>query len=280
MKSPSHGKRLFIGIDRGGTSVRYCLMDSAGRTIKMVKLPSVDIRKFPAQIKCALDRENVPPSSHAVIATRGAISKHWKIPFLKNALKGRLKNLEVISDLQAAYCAALEPGEGFLLLSGTGSAAFALTVEGRPLLSGGLGPALGDEGSGFWIGKTWLAAERGISEIPDRNNIRKTAAHAREEIDLAMRKDPVASGVVELAALRLSETACRLLPELSSGKTISVTWGGSVMENAFFRKRVISALKLMHPKLNFKQKRPRRTPAEAAALLALKRFKGDCRADR
>jgi len=280
MKSPAHGKRLFIGIDRGGTSVRYCLMDAGGRTIKTVRLPSSDIQGFPAQIKSVLDGESVPRSSHAVIATRGAISKRWKIPFLKNALKDRLEKLEVIPDLQAAYCAALEPGEGILLLSGTGSAAFALTAKGKAVLAGGLGPAAGDEGSGFWIGKTWLAAERGISLIPDRNNIRKTAAHAREAIDLAMRGNITAYGVVELARLRLCETAGQLLPAVSTGKTISVTWGGSIMENAFFRKGVLATLKLTHPELYFKEKRPRRTPAEAAALLALKRFKGGCSADR
>lgn len=278
MNRDAHGKRLFIGIDRGGTSVRYCFTDSKGRRVKTVKLPSGAIEDFPCQIKQVLDRENVSPASRAVIATRGAISKQWKIPYLKNALKSRLASLEVIPDLQAAYCAALAQGEGFLLLAGTGSAAFALTKKGSSVLCGGLGPARGDEGSGFWIGKTWLAAERGICVPPEQKKIRATAMFARKTIELAMRKDPTALGVVELARLRLCETACQLLDKSLPGKNVSVTWGGGIMDNAFFRKGVLAKLRLLRPGINFKEKKPRRTPAEAAARLALFGPKGGCRA--
>ncbi len=62
----------------------------------------------------------------------------------------------VINDAHAAYLGAFsEPGE-ILVISGTGSIAFSLSDRNEIKRRGGWGHLLGDEGSGFWIGKKVL----------------------------------------------------------------------------------------------------------------------------
>jgi N-acetylglucosamine kinase-like BadF-type ATPase len=61
------------------------------------------------------------------------------------------------SDLEAAREGAFEGRAGVLVISGTGSSALAGDGAGRTSRAGGLGPRLGDEGSGYWIAARTLA---------------------------------------------------------------------------------------------------------------------------
>ena len=63
----------------------------------------------------------------------------------------RVDRLEVVPDAEVLFEAA-EVEYGVALVSGTGSIAWARTREGDLIRAGGLGPLLGDEGSGYWLG--------------------------------------------------------------------------------------------------------------------------------
>lgn len=63
----------------------------------------------------------------------------------------------VTSDIDAAHAAALDGGDGIVVIAGTGS--IALGKRGtRTQRCGGWGPRFGDEGSGYWIGQACLRA--------------------------------------------------------------------------------------------------------------------------
>ncbi len=75
---------------------------------------------------------------------------------------------ELMNDVALAARAAFPDGGGVLLLSGTGSMAYAAGPAGT-IRTGGWGDLFGDEGSGFWIGRTaltWCSHERD-GRIPD-----------------------------------------------------------------------------------------------------------------
>src|SRR6185369_11356200 len=73
------------------------------------------------------------------------------------SLGGLASHVRAMSDVELAWNANFHRyGEGVLVVAGTGAIAFAKTAGRRPLRVGGLGPLLGDEGSGFWIGKQYL----------------------------------------------------------------------------------------------------------------------------
>jgi N-acetylglucosamine kinase-like BadF-type ATPase len=76
---------------------------------------------------------------------------------LREALRMRLAGaqVEVTNDAAIALRAAVPTGDGLLLVAGTGSIAYAEIGE-RQFRSGGLGHAIGDEGSGYAIGAATL----------------------------------------------------------------------------------------------------------------------------
>jgi N-acetylglucosamine kinase-like BadF-type ATPase len=71
--------------------------------------------------------------------------------------------VRVASDARTAHLGAFRGGPGALLVAGTGAVALAVDLAGAAYWAGGLGPVLGDEGSGGWIGREGcLAAARSI----------------------------------------------------------------------------------------------------------------------
>jgi glucosamine kinase len=71
--------------------------------------------------------------------------------------------VRVASDARTAHLGAFGGEPGALLVAGTGAVALAVDPAGASYWAGGLGPVLGDEGSGGWIGREGcLAAARSI----------------------------------------------------------------------------------------------------------------------
>ena len=67
-------------------------------------------------------------------------------------------NFIVDTDARVALTGAIGFGAGIVVISGTGSVGFGRNAAGEEARSGGWGPTLGDEGSGFWIAREGLAA--------------------------------------------------------------------------------------------------------------------------
>jgi N-acetylglucosamine kinase-like BadF-type ATPase len=64
----------------------------------------------------------------------------------------------VAADYEVALEAAVGPGVGVVLISGTGSVAFGRNAAGETARAGGYGPWIGDEGSAFEIGRRAVSA--------------------------------------------------------------------------------------------------------------------------
>jgi N-acetylglucosamine kinase-like BadF-type ATPase len=59
-------------------------------------------------------------------------------------------------DAAAAWAGALECQPGVIVIAGTGSIAFGVNAKNERAIAGGWGWLLGDEGSGYWIGREAL----------------------------------------------------------------------------------------------------------------------------
>src|SRR5439155_3352330 len=85
---------------------------------------------------------------------------------------------------------------GVLILAGTGSIVIGRDGARQWARAGGFGPLLGDEGSGFWLGRAWLrATTQGEDFLParrliqSRDPVRRIAALAPSVIARARRGD-------------------------------------------------------------------------------------------
>jgi hypothetical protein len=138
-------------VDVGGSTTRLVLVDERERIIENLSWPT-DVTELKDALKRTL------PESHSLysltIGLRGVWKKNEKRGWQKT-LRGLAAQIIVLSDVELAYRLALKNGDGILLNAGTGAIAFG--KKGKKFArAGGLGPFLGDEGSGFWLGKEFL----------------------------------------------------------------------------------------------------------------------------
>jgi N-acetylglucosamine kinase-like BadF-type ATPase len=181
----------------------------------------------------------------------------------------------VISDAEAAYHGALGERPGVLLLAGTGSIALGRDAQGRWARAGGLGPLLGDEGSAFWIGREWLRAtarRRGLRPArrlgvePDA--VTRVAALAPSVLRQARRGDRAARLIVATAHHALAQLVRWTARDLRLRPPVAVSWAGSLLRDAGFRRSVWRAARRQGVRLALV--RPRHDAVVAAARLAVR----------
>jgi N-acetylglucosamine kinase-like BadF-type ATPase len=196
----------------------------------------------------------------------------------RRALARRLRHLAprvvVISDVEAAYLAALGTVPGVLLLAGTGSIALGRDRRGRRGREGGLGPLLGDDGSAFAIGRAWLrggalspARARGIASGPDA--VARVAALAPGVLRRARRGDRPARRIVGEAQRALADLAARAARAVRLPEPVTLSWAGGLLEDARFRAGVWRRLRRRG--LRIRPTRPAAAAASPAAWRALLR---------
>lgn len=170
---------LGLGIDAGGTALRWCLANRTGALIARGELPPISGHIFSvdacsrAQVIIEALRDVVTPhgaparifagitgldaTSESADAYRRMFGVAFSLP---------THAITVDTDMVVAYRAAFQPGDGILIYSGTGSVAFHLAVDGSHIRAGGRGVIIDDGGSGFWIAKE---AVKALFRMEDRN---------------------------------------------------------------------------------------------------------------
>lgn len=274
MSALRHGERqLAIGVDVGGTWLRVVARDR-GRSVARVAVPVRDAPRVETFLRTLWRRRGWSGAVTAglVVASRGV----WTGPERRTAarrLRGLARRVHVLSDAEAALLGALDGGAGVLVLSGTGSIVIGRDARGRWARAGGLGPLLGDEGSGFWLGREWLGARardgnglaaRRIARQPDA--VARIAALAPRVVARARRGDPRARRIVREGQAQLAALTLRVTRQLGLPPPVSVSWAGTLLGNAWFRRGVIRAV--ARAGLSARWRRPVRSPVDAAARLA------------
>ncbi|HTR80554.1 MAG TPA: BadF/BadG/BcrA/BcrD ATPase family protein [Bacteroidota bacterium] len=164
-----------IGIDGGGTKTAGVIADLNGRHLfQHVSGPSnfqiIGAEKT-ARVVLSIVREccrsvGAKPKDVCAITIglagvgRPADRKKMlgALRILSSARKFQLRKLRVESDARIALEGAFNGGSGIVVIAGTGSVAFGKDDRGKVYRVGGWGRILGDEGSGYAIGKSALAA--------------------------------------------------------------------------------------------------------------------------
>jgi N-acetylglucosamine kinase-like BadF-type ATPase len=164
---------FFIGVDGGGTHTRAVVADA---TLAVLGRGSggpanAATRAFPRVVQAVTDaiadaaqHAGVDPSAAAAMACGLAGIEAAGIgPRLASALEEHYGHgkIFVTHDARIALAGALEgpvDSPGLVLIAGTGAIVFGRGPDGTEGRTGGWGPVLGDEGSGYFIARQGLAA--------------------------------------------------------------------------------------------------------------------------
>ncbi|MBX5162231.1 MULTISPECIES: BadF/BadG/BcrA/BcrD ATPase family protein [unclassified Rhizobium] len=153
---------LILGIDGGGSKVFVALADRSGRILRSARGRGVNPMDNPNWLE-ELEQHLLPfhnePKLMAVAAGLPAYGEVARLSALqRDAIQRGFPNAlrQVLNDVDAAHLGAFGGKPGILILSGTGSMAWARNAAGSSARIGGWGDLIGDEGSSHWIGQRAL----------------------------------------------------------------------------------------------------------------------------
>jgi N-acetylglucosamine kinase-like BadF-type ATPase len=275
MKRP----RFVIGMDGGGTKTAAIIADFRGNILahhvagaSNFQIIGVDkaVRVIYSLIReCCKSADASPDEVRSMTigltgAGRPSDQKRMAdgLRHYASSRKIKLKKVRIESDARIALEGAFKGGAGIILVAGTGSIAFGKDGEGNVHRVGGWGRILGDEGSGFFIGRYALAAVcrdldgRSAPTLLTKMIAKKFSLKSPTDIIAAVYKnnfdiatvaplvleasqenDAIAQEIIQLASLELVEHVrslvekLRLRPEEEVRKNISLSFIGGLIAN-------------------------------------------------
>jgi len=149
---------VILGVDGGGSKTLIAIADASGTLIRMARgdgINPLDNRRwredFEAQFRAF---GTVQDLAGAAVA----LPSYGEVEEISSAQRAATTSVlgpvaqRVLNDVDAAHIGAFAGGPGILILSGTGSMAWARDAAGNSFRVGGWGDLIGDEGSSHWIG--------------------------------------------------------------------------------------------------------------------------------
>lgn len=296
------GARPVIGLDGGGTATRVALADGDGRELLRRTGPAglVDPRRpgdtatmLIELIRSLADEADttLPVAALCAGLAGAAAASHRERVHDDLAAASVARRIAVVPDGQVALEGALDGSPGVLLVAGTGSSAWGRGEDGRVARCGGWGMEIGDEGSGYDLGRAALRAAllavdgRGEStallpellatlqltepeEVPPwaaRAGKSGVAALAPVVVRLAEAGDRVASTILDTAAHELARHVLALVEKLGPWSApAAVVFHGGLLQQPALARRVDHRLRSTTPRT------VRREPAADAVTGAIR----------
>ena len=156
-----------LGIDSGGTKTVCLLADERGVILAEGRGPGANLHAAgeltvenvlsDVVAKAIGDREIVPA---AICLGAAGVDREDEARIVR-AIMGRIgprSRILVVNDALIALMAGAKEAPGIVIIAGTGSIVYGHNADGEAARAGGWGHMIGDEGSGYWIGREALAA--------------------------------------------------------------------------------------------------------------------------
>jgi N-acetylglucosamine kinase-like BadF-type ATPase len=256
--------QFVIGIDGGGTKTAAMIADLKGNILaqhiagpsnfqvmgvekaarvilSLIKECCNSVGCFPKNIRATtvgLAGAGRPDDKKRMVNGLRRLTSSKKVP---------LRNVRIESDALIALEGAFSGGAGIILIAGSGSIAFGKDEKGTIHRAGGWGRILGDEGSGFFIGKhaltvvcryldgrsaptlltAMVAKKFGLKTSTDiisavyKDNL-NIAAIAPLVFEAGEQGDAAASEIIQLASIELAEHVRALVTKIQDGKEETV----------------------------------------------------------
>jgi len=300
-----------IGVDGGGSKTELALIDLEGNLVGMEKVGSTNYQAVGGE---QLRDELLEGFSALANVTNVDIDRVNHI-FLGLAGAGRQKDQEEIkalfddtvfagkmtvdSDAIVALAGAFGTNPGIILIAGTGAICFGSNQDGKIVRSGGWGYLLGDEGSGYYIGREAVVASlkdfdgRGEKTSLKENLMQRFELDSIDKIipliyqneidrvaianiaplvfELAKQGDLISEDIIRKTGHEMGLLAKSVANQLGfSGDEINVALVGSIFKQKDMLVSQISK-ELFELSWNVTMVDPRFQPAFGAALLGLKK---------
>lgn len=163
---------VVLGVDGGGTRTRLVAADGDGQVRGFLETGSINLDDHGRERATEVLRAGVArlrraagladgPFDAAFLALGGLLSNDDRNAAQEMAAAARVAppgRIGVHHDAFGALAGGLLGAEGMILVTGTGSICFGRTSDGREAKCGNWGPRIGDEGSGYWLGREALRA--------------------------------------------------------------------------------------------------------------------------
>jgi glucosamine kinase len=256
--------RVLIGADVGGTKTAVAVSED-GKIVGRAEGPGAALRPGRALasastiievVRSALSAAGRLTGDVLLVGAAGA-GRPPEREELRTALRNEnlASHVGVTTDIEIALAAAFADGPGIVVSAGTGSVAVGRDRTGKQHRIGGYGWQMGDEGSGYAIGRASLGAvSRAVdgrspnTALSDRllratrsadfdSLVRwaagaspaEVAALAPHVLAVAAGGDPLAQGIADYAARELSQLAICLLPKMDLAPPVRVAITGGLL---------------------------------------------------
>jgi N-acetylglucosamine kinase-like BadF-type ATPase len=156
-----------LGIDVGGSKTVCLLADEHARIVAEGREEGANLqgagelaleKVLHSVMEKTLDGTGVVPAAICLgIAGVDRASDEAVVRSIMNRI-GYKARILIVNDALIALQAGVGDGPGIVIVSGTGSIAYGRNEQGEASRAGGWGYVLGDEGSGYWIGRLALRA--------------------------------------------------------------------------------------------------------------------------
>lgn len=266
-----------LGIDAGGTKTVALLADADGRVVGEGRAGGANLQAHGELevekvlhhvIDQALAGHAVSPV--AVCLGLAGVDREGDGDVIRGIMRrlGFRDHTLIVNDALIALVAGvpLGPGrdtvsQGVVLISGTGSIAYGVNSRGQAARAGGWGTSLGDEGSGYWIGRRALKAvardadgrgphtrltplvlahfslsrpEQLVSEIYDHAQGKRAIASLGQTVEQARAEgDVVATEIMRKAADELTLAAASVVARLDMrGEQFPILLSGGMIRRA------------------------------------------------
>ena len=156
-----------LGIDAGGTKTMCLLADEQGRIISEARGGGANLKTagelgvekvLHTVMEEAIGERQIIPSVVCLgMAGADREADARTVRAIMRRIGYKAKTL-VVNDALIALVAGAADGPGVAIVTGTGSIVYGRSAGNRAARAGGWGHLLGDEGSGFWIGRKALVS--------------------------------------------------------------------------------------------------------------------------
>ncbi len=187
---------IVVGIDGGGTKTRVLCRDLSGNTVGEKDFSALNINGIRGEVFEVLTYDIIKyikgfgDCRALCLGCAGLSNKDLEKRLETSFRAQQITNYKIVGDQEIAHYGALAGKEGIVVIAGTGSIAYGRRNDGREARLGGWGHIIGDEGSGYALGRDALnLISKEIDGYGDRTCLREILA---SQVGLRTREDIVA----------------------------------------------------------------------------------------